>query len=757
MSFRTVLSSALFLLVGCGGAAPPPAVKAPTQATKQGEEPEAKTTKGKLAQLLSQIPPAAPVLDALPVKARADLESLSKALGPEAKAQVLSVQGAEVRPLLHLALGGSSPQAYLALGSTRRGADELLGLQLPEDAAGWKQLVEATREIGLRAAAQWLRGRGDDVKNRFTVELAEGIDHAATTLDRDDLRRLARRAAVEAEPTPTRWIAVVNAEAWMLHVDAAKQALAQVKAGDPALADAIIGAKKSIARAERALKKPSTLDEAIDVARAYLALGLTDEAQKVLEPYRDKASSHLALSATLAVAEVGGGICPRLVGVVANELLCAHSWNGLAAAKKYTDLMKKAWTAGQGRDEQAMEAYIGLVYVVPWIYAAMISTGQDRAALAESFKRRIGELVVASKDAVKVSPSFEGLSLFVDTLAAALAAAERKGKDERVVVKKETQDALLARARQLTKTRPNDRFTHAGVLAVAAMLAQEQDMLPLVDALPDDMNAHDRLIKQVLRVWSAVGARKAPLASDAAGDIAQLLPDEKSKPLERAKLVLILAESEAAVTHDARSQAILSKVASQLLAEGVPAELRLRAVADRAGVLADQGDPGAAADLLEKVVSTAAPTIASTTDKDLFFVTRAYLFALRGMSTKGDERVEYRDKLQALLESPDADEAPASLDLFAKLWLRELSYQIEVERCGTLKVCADRAATKRKMPEKEIVDRIGAQSATLLQHGVVPAGTLNLSFNFSATSGLEPLVGFEPRILALPAPAWALK
>lgn len=98
MSFRTVLSSALFLLVGCGGAAPPPAVKAPTQATKQGEEPEAKTTKGKLAQLLSQIPPAAPVLDALPVKARADLESLSKALGPEAKAQVLSVQGAEVRP-----------------------------------------------------------------------------------------------------------------------------------------------------------------------------------------------------------------------------------------------------------------------------------------------------------------------------------------------------------------------------------------------------------------------------------------------------------------------------------------------------------------------------------------------------------------------------------------------------------------------------------------------------------------------------------
>jgi hypothetical protein len=161
--------------------------------------------------------------------------------------------------------------------------------------------------------------------------------------------------------------------------------------------------------------------------------------------------------------------------------------------------------------------------------------------------------------------------------------------------------------------------------------------------------------------------------------------------------------------------------------------------------------------LLEKVVSTAAPTVASETGRDLFFVTRAYLFALRALATKGDERVEYRDKLAALAKSSDADAAPASLSLFAELWLREIDYQIDLERCGTLKVCATRAQAKRVMPKKEIVDRIGAQSASLLTHGVVPAGTLNLSFNFSGGAGLEPLVRFEPRLLALEPPAWAMK
>ncbi len=757
MSSRTALATLLFWLVGCGGAAPPRPASPPDEKAAKDGAPAATTTRGELANALAKIAAPAPVLDGLAPKARADLDALAQALGPEAKRQVLSPDGASARPLLHLALGGNSPDALFMLATSRRLADELVSLRAIGATGGWSELVQSTREVSRRAATRWLREHAGKVRDAFTPALAEKVDQAADTLDRTDLRRLARKAAVEADPTPERWIALARAEMWLLNVDVAKAALSKVKSSDEKVLEALKATESAMKLAETARTKPSNLDQAIAVARADLALGRVQEALAVLTPYRAQAESHLGLSATLALAAVGGNICPGLTGATGNEILCAHAWDSLPAAKEHTEILKKAWASKKGRDERAVETFIGVVYVVPWIYAAITATGADRAGLASSFHKRITELSQASEEAVSVSASFKGLKLFVDTLSAALAAAGDREKGERVVVKQGTQEALLARARELEKSQPNDRFTHAGVLAVAAMLAQERDVLPLVDGLSKDMSEHHRVTREVLRVWSAVGAQKAPLASDAAGGIAQLLPDERKQPLERAKLVMLLAESEAAVTHAARAQSILAQVSSQLLAEGTPAELRLRGAADRAGVLASQGQPGAAADLLEKVVSSAAPTVASETDRDLYFITRAYLFALRAMGAKGDERVEYRDKLAALTKGSDADSAPSSLRLFAELWLREIDYQIEIERCGALKVCANRALAKRVMPKKEIVDRIGAQSATLLHNGVVPAGTLNLSFNFSAGSGLEPLVRFEPRLLALEPPAWVMK
>lgn len=750
---------ALFAAVACGGTPPP----APVSATKKpAPTPEVQLpgVRGELLQALRALPKAEPVIEGLSDQSKKELNAFVAAIGEKDQAELRSPQGARVRPLLHLAVGGSSEDALYEMITTRRLADEVVQLRFASGGKERGDLVDGTREGARRAGLLWLRARATEVASpALKAELCERIDRVARSLQLKDVLRLARETAVELSPTPERWLAVAGARALVMDAAGARKALAEAGSVDDRLrvqkqrTVRLIEAAEMVRDAEGKKHGP---EAALIVARAELELDRSQDAKKRLEPFASHASNHLGLASALAVASLDGTICPGAIGGAANEFLCAAAWERDARVKPAVALLEKAWASGAGRDETGVEAYIGVVHVVPWIYGAMLGTG-DPTQAAQRFRARLTDISHAAKEGIAVAPSFEGVKLFVDTLAAAFDAAQAKGEGKRVALPEKTQKDLVDRATALAKQLPDHRHTHAGVIAVAAMLAQERDVLPLVQALPQEIWPTNRTPRDVLRLWAAIAKRDAKLGAGAIGAIAEALPDGDQHPLERAKLVLLLAEGDLGVDGSERAANVLGRVASQLVSPGTPTELRLRAAMDVSGNLVKQNAAEKAAGMLEAVLTTSPINPGSATEKDLAFAAATSLFALRARLAKGDERVEYRDKLKALGEQPEASNVPASLRMVQRLWLREVDYLIEEERCGALKVCLARAQKKRSTTDKELEEAVGAESAKVLRAGVIPAGTLNLSFNFSGGGGLEPVVQLEPRLLATELPAWVVR
>jgi hypothetical protein len=480
-----------------------------------------------------------------------------------------------------------------------------------------------------------------------------------------------------------------------------------------------------------------------------LALSLHDRAQAALAGKDQQARTHLGLAVAQVTTRLRGSLCPGVPAGLGNEVVCATAWK-LSAKPADQALLARAWKSAQGRDDAAIEGYIGLVHVVPWLYGAFLAQVESRAALAQSFEQRIVTMRAAADEATRTSPRFESLVLFVDALAAAMRASMKRQPGQRVRVEPGRAEQLYERALALAKKSPQERFTQGAVLAVAALLAQEREVLELVEALPGELHDRHRLPRDVLRVWSAVLSRTAPLAGDAAGGITELINNGQLDEIERAKLVLLLAESDYAVTGSERSRDVLGKVGGELAAGNAPTALRLRGVLDSSGAFARGGAAAQAIRILEPAAGGPPGKGEASTETDLAFAALTALLGLQGMEARGQERKEYADRLAELTKSADAATVPASVLLYHRAVSRKLASRIEEERCGAMAVCVARAKKQGALSNKEIDDAVGAQSGKMFRAGILPAGTLNLSFNYSASSGLILIVQLEPRLLAPP-------
>lgn len=745
-------SFALSLLVlgACGGA--PPRTRAPVAAKKPAPDVKKPATpRDRLLAVLHTVKPAGPVLGALDQRARADLDALVKQITPAQRSQIAHSESpfAAQRPLLYLALDGDSPDAYLALATQGRGADELAGMRRRNGGTDVSDLVQVAAELSRRAAAQWLRDRTVDVGSdkALTPELCDQIDAVATTLHRLDIRRRARETAEKLDPSAARALQVARAAAWQLDVPAARAALdrARSRGADGEALRPVRHLVDEAVLVHKAKEAKLGLDETVKAARALLDLGHPERVDALVGAHRAQAGSHLALASVLALATVGSGMCQGVPEGAGNALICATAWHDSKSIAKAVGLLDSAWKSGKGRDDASIETWLGMEYVLPWVYQTVRDSASSAADAKQRFKSRLAATQRAVREASAASHTFDGLVLFIDASAAGLAASERKKEGHRVHLEPAVQKGLEKRALDLGKQSPTERFTQAAVLAVAGMLSQEQDIGPLLDLLPDPVAPQYRHVRAVLEAWNALahggGSKGRTL-------LARQIPETEPHSLARAKTVLLMAELDAALTRTPHAYNVLSQIAGQLTRAQTPLALRLQAGVDRAGALARVGRTADAEKLLSKLVAAGIPK-GSGDKHSLALLAKAYQLVLRARAAKGDTRQKYVEQLSHVVTGKDAS---SGVGLWCDLWQRELAYQTKKEQCGGLKVCLARAAKQRAVPRAEIESRLGPVTSRILRAGTLTMGTLDVQFNFGHDAGLQPKVHLKPRLLAVELP-----
>jgi hypothetical protein len=753
----------LLLAVSCGGSSTPTPAKSPTKAEKN-EDP--KTLRGKLVQKLEALPHSRDVVKGLGPRSQTDVKGVLAGVSETDRESLRDAQGplARERPLLHLAVGGRSSDAVYLLVSTTRLADELMTYRRLAQATDFADIVESVRTVTLTAGKSWLHDRAAEVASAVTLtpELLDQIEFASFVVERQDIVRLARELQVEIAPKDVRrWVGLSTQASRDLDLTVAKNALAQARSlgkDDRLTRSQLENAERLLASAEIAKANDThDLPSALAVSRAQLDLQHPKQAVEALNAHRTVADKNLAVASTLALGDLGGTVCPGLPAGVGNTALCGEAWDLDVHTKKLVEQMERAWKSGAGRDGPAVETYLGLVGVVPWMYGLNRMPADPAAGQAE-ISKRLKLLAESAREASKVAPNLEGLVIFIDTLNAGFDALHAsKETQESVKLSPEVSNKLEQRARELGKKTPNERFTQAGVVAAAALLFRDTEVMPLLELLPaSDLDTSHIVPFNVIRLWSAVVAKKPALASAATGELAQILPElSGGRQTERAEIVLLLAEVDAAIAASPKAYEVLEQVARPLSeAQDALPELRLRAALDVAGARAKQGRLPEAAEVLARV-TTSVPWANAGENSDaqnLGLLASAYMFAIQARITKGDERAEYRDKLTEVLKRAVSQKLIAASRLWIEMWQKEVEYLVASEKCGAVKVCAERAKKNRKIPDAEAKRRAGAIAAKLVAQGALPVGTVNLSFGYGSGLRLDAIVRVAPMLLAVESP-----
>jgi hypothetical protein len=749
---RLFLAPFVLALLGACAGQPAPA-RSPTPKKSATEKP--KEPRQQLLEALRAIPRGDTPLNALGAPVRRELEAFVAKLSEPERAALAKANGpfARERPLLHWAAGGTSDEATYRLATGPRLAQDLLTMRAASERRDVADLLPALQNVSKAAAARWLHDHAADVAipDNVTLALLDRIDEVAESIERWDLVQLARELATEKDADSVdRFIALARARARELDTEGSKSALSRAEkigASNEKQAARLERAAKAVAAAATVAKLTRASDPAgrLTLARAHLDLGRAKDAALALAPDRAAAPGSLALAAALAEADLGGTLCPGIPSGVGNTLFCATAWTHDPQVAPAVKMLEAAWKSGGGRDDRAIESYLALVHIAPWMYGA--ATGDDGSsaeAVQQKFLERLDAMRRAAEAASSRSPHFRGALLFADAIGVGFRAATSKGarlepKDRR---------ALQERAAALAAELPNDALAQAGVLAVAALSFRDDDVEPLLAKLPAKVAAANFLPCQVMRLWVAASKKEPELARSASGEIAALLPELASDELDRARLVLLLAESDVALQGNERSYQVLEQVAKPLTGEEVPLELRLRAAIDYAGTRARAGKSNEGADLLERVVTNARVT--QSDEKSLGLIAGSYLYVLRARDAKKPaDRAEYRDKLVAMEHEPIGQDMPDATRLWRGLWQKELDFLVDADRCKNLRPCLEKARRKQGDGLSDAV--AGSEVAKLVRRGVLPGGSLSLTFAFGS-SGLEALVSVTPALLAVESP-----
>jgi hypothetical protein len=705
-----------------------------------------------LAAALRSIPRPEPVLFALPEDARKALDKRLAGLDAERKLAVHSDQSPLVEnlPLLHLASGGTSPRAFYVLATTSAGTEELSGLLGVEHEAGGTTPSAArsaiVRELARRAALDFLRDRAADVlaPGKETALACRLVARVAVAVGRDDLVLLARELLTEIEPSLENQLQFAQELARAADPERAARELAAARAdkSQPPPVDEVARTERMIVAAKFTRDHPAANDAAtkLALARAWLRLGRFDQARALLEPELTNAKSELGLAAAYAESLLENPACPELPPDVGTAALCAESFRTSARAKAALALLDSAWQSGAGRDDEAIEVYTALALIVPWMHETAPVLG-PRAANSGDAAQSVAILHDKIQQIVAIAPRLAGLALFVDTLRFG-GAVNPNDADAR---------SLSARALELAKS-DSSRFAQAGVFAVAAALSRREDTSPLVDAVPlDKTESTLRVPRAALEVWTAASSGAKSRMDAARAELAQIMLERRGESFERARLVLSVSEADALLDGSERTYRLLSRVSGQLLQENAPPDLAFRAVLDASGAL----ERGHRADRAKEVLAGAAaaelpPDFERA--RELVVLVRGYELVLSAASADAAGLAHLRSELMTLLPKS----AAGSTAVWFELWSRELEAREKELGCEKKKQSPCREADAlRRTPRKALDTRLGPLASAVLLRGALPSGSFDAGFHFSAESGLEPFIVFDPALLAIGLPKYS--
>lgn len=711
----------------------------------------------RLAQALRAIPRPAPVLSALPASAQSRLQARFAALDAERKQAVQSEDGplVESLPLLHLSAGGSSPRALYALATTAAGSQELSGiLSIEHEGAATPDAARVTlvRELATRAALDFLRDRAADVAlpSKKTVLATRLVARAALAVGRRDLVLGARELLASLEPNAENRLEFAAELARSGDPERAAQVLFEARAVQrPAPSAAALASTRELidaARVAAAPGSPADVSARLLRARAWLRLGRVEYARALLERELAPAHERLDLAAALAESLVDNPSCPELPPDVGGAALCAVSFRASGAVKNARALLDAAWKTGAGRDDEAVEVYTALAHVIPWMHDAASDLSQG-ALRNEEGVARVSQLQAQIAQIALVAPQIAGLELFLATVRgpSTLGAAGMRSDADAA--------ALASRALDLA-SKDKSRFAQAGVLAVAAVLAQQRDISPLLAALPvDSTDAGLQVPRASLEVWAAASTGSRAHLEAARSALATIMAESLGGPLERARLVLGVSEAGALLDASDRSYQLLSRVAGQLLSDNIPPDLALRAVLDASGALA-HGQRFEQATKILSGASTAELPAEFGRARDSLALIRGYEMVLGAREAPVSTLPQVRAGFTALSASLHGEAA--------KVWFELWNHEFDaLERDGVcekkkLKVCSPAQALRRRA-RRELDARLGAQASAVLIRGALPGGSFDAGFRFTVENGLSPLIIFDPSALLIGLPKFSVE
>jgi len=712
----------------------------------------------RLAQALRSIPRPAPVLAALPPSALTRLQARFAGLDAERKLAVQTDDGplVETLPLLHLAAGGTSPRALYALCTSSAGSQELAGiLGIEHDTAAStpdSARVAIVRELARRAALDFLRDRAADVAQRGKgVALASHlVARAALAVGRRDLVLGARELLQSVEPNAENRLEFAAELARSGDAARASQVLVEAQAdkrrAPPAAALADTQLLVELARVANVPQAPADVSSKLLRARAWLRLGRVEHARALLEGETASAQARLDLAAALSETLIDNPSCPDLPPDVGGAALCAASFQQSEGVKRARALLEAAWQAGTGRDDEAVEVYTALAHVIPWMHetASELAGGALRA---EESATRVAQLHDKLTQISLVAPKMAGLVLFLETVHAPSSARARG------LWTKAEADVLAQHALRLA-SKDSSRFAQAGVLAVAAALAHQWDVSPLIDALPIEGTVPGlRLPRATLDVWLTASTGSRARLETVRSELATVMAEGLGGPLERARLVLGVSEVGALLESSERAYQLLSRVSGQLLSDNIPPELALRAVLDAAGALAHGQRFEQATKILSGAASAELPAELSRA-RDLLGLIRGYQLVLAARGAQASTLPQSRADLAALAATVHG----AAAAVWFELWTREFDAQQREADCAKkkLKACAPAQALRRNA-RRDLDARLGTQASAVLMRGALPSGSFDAGFRFTVEKGLEPLIIFDPSVLSIGLPKFSVE
>ncbi len=694
-------------LLACGHAAVPAKPSALAKPIEPHQKPKA--PKERLLAALRGIERPGPVLDVLPRSVQTLLEARLAALTPEQREQLLSGGGdgglAPSMPLLHLKAGGSSGHALLVLATSPAAMQEvpvafqLLGQVSDQDRL---RLVGLAHDLAQRSALHFLRDRVLDVAGSPVSDLPPllaVIERTAIAAERPDIVRLALETGVGVGAPASVLARLGAACAYELNEACVKRVVKELPEAD--------GQHAKMLQLEKALGSRSDGDPIVK-AWSLLHLGRYADARAALAPVASKAKTDLRIASALAVVVADGTACPGLPPGVGTPQLCADAVQARPGLTAALADMEAAWQAKAGRDPEALQAYIGLSHVVPWV--TELSSAPDAATLERNFGRRYQAL----SSVLAELPSEKPLAVFCSALAAGVSAGLHVSHGERPRFDTNQKQELWFAALGVEAAAPR--------LAVSSVLAADQSVLQLLpkSAPPELVGARAGLL-----AWEAASGGDPGALESARAALAEQLMLAPRGSTESAVAVLLLAELEVAAAPSERSHGALAQIASQLIGQPLPPELALRAVLDAAGALERLGR---SADALGVLTKAAEIESLPGPGADLLTLIRAEKLVLAWDAKRDPDRKGLTKALGALpLGAP-----PPTISFVLGAW-------------GSAKLLRQ----GKQLPKQLLEERIGVRAAESMARGVLRATRVSLRVSYAFQTGVSPEVSFDAMFVPL--------